>query len=168
MNADRTRFASSARRGFTLLEILLVLVLLALLATLTTASLATSFRAATLRSVIDQIIAADAQSRALARNSDRAITLAIYATGHTITRDDSTIAAIPSAIAIDEVLIAGSSAIRIDSQGRSPTYAVRLHAPRSKATWLLITGPTAIPYETQNDSEIREIFARLADGRDAH
>jgi prepilin-type N-terminal cleavage/methylation domain-containing protein len=155
------------RRAFTLIELVLVLLLLAILSTLATVSLASSFRDASLRSAVDQIAFADASSRALAKNSGRALDLTIHPESRTVARNGATLVALPSSIHIDEVLVAGGAGIRINSMGQSPTFAVRLHASHSHSAWILIAGLTGIRYETQNDSEIREIFAHLAPAENA-
>jgi type II secretory pathway pseudopilin PulG len=154
-----------------LLELLLVLLLLAILSTLAAVSLASSLRSASLRNVIDQIIFADAQSRTLAKHLARPVRLTIHPDTGTIIRIDSTgpttLATLPSYIRIDQFLVAGDSQISISTRAESPTYAIHLRAPRTKPTWLLISGPTGIPLETQNDSEIHDIFAHLAQSRDS-
>ncbi|WP_161604636.1 prepilin-type N-terminal cleavage/methylation domain-containing protein [Roseiconus nitratireducens] len=142
---------ASRRRGFSLIELVVVLVLMALLATLAAYSVRGVFQRQRLARGVEIIQQFDLALRRAARRQRSPISAQIDPAGRRILilegSSRSREFSMPRRVRIDRLRLAGATGsaaadrIRVDGQGASPSYALRL-ASGAASRWVLVAGGT--------------------------
>ena len=159
-------FRNRIRRGFTLLELLVVLVIISLLAASVQVVFKSPLQSIRVRHAIEQLSAADALLRHECRQYRREGTIEFDCDQQTMTlQSDNGIA--PKSIAIRGLLAVHSPtgqhanwATKVDRWGRSETYSIQIGNPR-KNKWILCAGISGQVMEDQSESEIQTLLDGL-------
>jgi len=180
------------RRGFTLIEIMLVVILLGILAGATVLSLTEQVRHSKASDAVSRIEHADATARLAARRTGPCV-LRFDLDAQSLRRIDDwngkqrpahavnvpegyrieRIAAAPGALATDASqpdgdgiqYTSGVVDIACGGNGRSGTYAVRINVQDGgEEFWLVVSGLTGQVTRTDDDATIDNLFAMLARG----
>jgi type II secretion system protein H len=165
------------RRGFTLIEMLVVIALAALMATVVIVSLAGSYRAARTEDVAGQIAMYDRLAREHARRFGLAGRLVFDLGRGTVTRaavegdapaSDSAALHLPAAVRLSRMMTAGGAAssgeVSIDCSrgGQTPSYAICLTGAKDEEYWVITAGLTGKTSRARDEREARDIFAAIA------
>lgn len=177
---SKTHFPA-AKRGMTLIELTTVLVILSLMAAAIVVNLRGPLRRAQLETAIERLANLDDQARLHASRFGRPRQLVIPLDESWIDildeLDDSSRANRTDLgpVQIGRVIVAGRTVdhdeamIEINSQGGSPTYAVRLDSASGQSEWLLFAGVTGQFTRTTNSREVADAFRQIATtGTDPH
>lgn len=167
------------RRGFTLLEVLVVLTLTAVLTTAVALSLSSAARRAQAEDVAGRLAHFDRVTRARARRFGQPLALVfdlnrgtVRATadaGEPDTAGDGPSLQLAAGYRVERVLLPGGAAVSgevtvpVSARGQSPSYAVLLSAQGGRR-WFVVAGLTGQMTEASNAQEAEQLFAALGGG----
>jgi prepilin-type N-terminal cleavage/methylation domain-containing protein len=159
---------SSARRGFTLIEMLIVVALMAILTAAVTLSLSGAVRSARIEDVMGQFIAFDHSTREIARRFARSRALRFDLIRGTVHRLDDNREAVPlllgggmtvtRVIVRDEIARFGEITVPFSDRGQSPSYAVLLSGPAGER-WVTLAGLTGQAMVLIDERDVQEILS---------
>jgi prepilin-type N-terminal cleavage/methylation domain-containing protein len=157
--------------GFTLIEVVVVLAVAAILAGAAALSLRGPYQAARLEDAIERLVLVDRQLRDHAQRFERPAQLNVCPNSGQIAAvepkgDRPPIQAfqLDGAIKIEEVATPQRRsdcdvvAIPYSTQGRSPTFAVRLRGADNRQHWLLFVGTTGQMIRFEDDRTVEELL----------
>ena len=169
MRSERpTRFPAELRRGFTLIELVVVVLLIALLTSLAVVSLAGAANQYRLSSAVEVFERFELQARRDARRADQPLRVTIDRTRGrlTIGREARAYARfqIPAGIELERVRLrrravaSGSVTFEIGRNGQSPSYAVQLRRG-DRQRWLVVLGVSGQVIELEQESDVDAILS---------
>ena len=156
---------SSARAGFTLIEVAAVVVMVGLLAGAAAVSFARPVAKAREREATDLIRSADAWTRQYARRFGVDVTVVYDISRGEVHRDAGklSVSRMPAGVRLAEVwthtgrAATGVAEVGISSSGLSRTYAVRIVGAQSDR-WLVAAGLSGQFIEAANEAEVADIL----------
>ncbi|HDZ22418.1 hypothetical protein LCGC14_0409240 [marine sediment metagenome] len=167
------------RRGFTLLEIVLVLLIVSIIASAVVVKLQSPLQNARLEDVVGWLGQFDRITRTYAHRQDRPVRMIVDLDKRQLRRMDSSESEnlgpplqLPARCRIDalrlptETLTRGSIAIVCSTGGLMPTYAFRLVETGGRSRWLLVAGLTGHVTTFDDEDRFNKIWEGLF-GRDA-
>lgn len=169
---EPSRLAPSARRGFTLWELVAVLILLGLMASAVVVNLQGHIANARLEMVLDRLEAWDHRGRALARRQGRPLAFVWdLESGRVGLEGLENAAGLPAAslalprgvrgLQIRTAPQAGPSdhlRIPISAQGQSLTYAVQLQATGGRQKWLAVLGASGQCLRLEQEQDVDALW----------
>lgn len=172
------------RRGFSMVELIVVLLLLGLMAAAITLRLQSPLYLARIKEFKEDMTAYDRLTRKSCLEQNRAARLWIDLTAGRIERrsidgtvEYGTSLQLPRDLKIVTLrigrqdVIAGRFIIPFSRWGLSPTYGLCVEASEGDRHWLVLSGLTGQPVEPQEDVDVRDIFLSKPsppDGLNAH
>lgn len=163
----------TARRGLTLVELVVVLTIVALLVASATVGMSGVAQNARRQSAIESIVEADRSLRSLATARQRAAALLIDLDRRQVfkrfeTEDGEAI--VQKVVSEDRLAAvatatsrraAGIEEITYDFAGRSPTFAIELRRGDEAGSWLLFAGLTGQMTRVKERQDVEAIFRAL-------
>jgi prepilin-type N-terminal cleavage/methylation domain-containing protein len=170
---------NAAKKGFTLIEVMLAVLLLALLASAAAMSFSQPLRAARSQDALDQLRSFDAAARRAAVSSGRNVRMIFDLSSDTLVRRDGVDLGtlrvqmtLPLGYRVDQVRIgghtmsSGENAVDVSSLGLTRTYALRLGGP-SLDQWVLFAGMSGQTTTAQDEATLDSIFDPITPRHDA-
>lgn len=163
------------RRGFTLIEVMIVVLLAGIVAGAVSLSLAGPRRRAGMEDAVDGLAHFDRLTREYARRHGGSVRLVFDLDEGIVLRlvaDDagegqSPRYVLPACFQIRRLVLAGRTitggrtALWCSDLGYTPTYAVCIEGPAAERRWVLLAGLTGQVCELDDEEQVRQVMAAL-------